>query len=82
LVVGLVGLANPDADAAAVGAFITNFPDSAFFLGSLIRVIFLYTVSTRAEERRREVEREEERRGEGRGGEERRGGGYRTEEEI
>jgi hypothetical protein len=58
-VVGLEGLANPDAAAAAVGAFITNFPDSAFFLGSLIRVIFLYTVSTRGEDRRREAEREE-----------------------
>jgi hypothetical protein len=61
MVVGLVGLANPDPEAATVGAFITNIPDSAFFLGSLIRVIFLYTVSTRGGESKREVEREEDR---------------------
>lgn len=54
---GLVGFANPDPEAAAGGAFITNFPDSALFLGSLILVIFLYTVSTRGEEREREESR-------------------------
>jgi hypothetical protein len=46
-VVGLVGLANPDPETAAVGAFMTNIPDSAFFFGSLTLVIFLYTVSMR-----------------------------------